>query len=87
MKTKTKIIYICDYCKKEHLNYSDAAECEAKCLGLTVEEYFKYLDLLKEEKEAYEATSCRNNDRIRQRCDDATNAVIEFQKQHNIKSI
>lgn len=79
---KTKTIYICEFCNKKYKTSKAAFECEAKCLGLTTDEYKEYLDLLEEERRAFSEASCANNDRIRKRCDNAVNAVINFQKEH-----
>lgn len=79
---KTKTIYICDFCNGQHNTSKEAYECEAKCLGLTVDEYKEYQFLLREEQNAFSEVSCVNNERTRKRCDDAINAVIAFQKKH-----
>lgn len=39
--------------------------------------------LTEEERRAFSEASCANNDRIRKRCDNAVNAVINFQKEHD----
>ena len=86
MKVKHTITYICDYCKKEYLSYMEAWECEAKCLGLTAEEYNEYLRLLRNEEEAKLGEEYVSSSKTQKRHNDATNAVIEFQKKHNIKT-
>lgn len=79
---KSNIIYTCDYCNSQHKSFNEACECEAKCLGLTIDEYKEYLDLLEEERRAFAEASGENNDRIRKRCDNAVISVIEFQKKY-----
>ena len=79
---KTKLIYICEFCGKEHKNSEDALKCEATHLNLTVDQYKEYMDLLKEEKRAFGAASCANNEDIRKRCDCAVQAVLDFQKKY-----
>ncbi len=80
---KTKTVYVCDFCNKEYKNSMDAYKCEAKHLGLTIDEYKKYMKLLKEERRAFIVASSVVNDEIRKRCDDTVKAVLDFQKEHN----
>lgn len=79
---KTRTIYICDFCNKEHYTTRNAIECEATHLGLTVDQYKEYMGLLKEERDAFGQASCASNDQIRKRCDDAVKAVLDFQKKY-----
>lgn len=80
---KTKIIYICEFCDSQHKTEKEAYECEANCLGLTINEYKEYLDLLEEERRAFSQVHvCRNKETIK-RCDDAVEAVIVFQEKHD----
>ena len=81
---KTKTVYQCEFCLTEYKTSQEAYECEASCLYLTMEEYAEYLDLLKEEKNAFGQASCAMNNEIRERCDNAVKAVINFQKEHGI---
>lgn len=81
---KTKTVYQCEFCLTEYKTSQEAYECEASCLKLTMKEYAEYLDLLSEERKAFAQASCTMNNEIRKRCDDATIAVIEFQKKHGI---
>ena len=55
---KSNIIYTCDYCNSQHKSFTEACECEAKCLGLTIDEYKEYLDLLEEERRAFALYFC-----------------------------
>lgn len=82
---KQKIIYQCEYCLTEYENHSEAFQCEAKCLGLTQDEYIKYLDLLAEERDAGFAVYICKNDKTEKRFDDAIRNVIAFQKKHGIE--
>ena len=82
---KTKTIYICEFCDRQYRTSKEAYECEAKCLGLTTDEYKEYLDLLEEERRAFSEASCTNNDRTRKRRDNAVKSVIEFQEKHGFK--
>lgn len=82
---KQRTIYQCEYCSTEYKNYSEAFQCEAKCLGLTQDEYIKYLDLLAEEKDAGSAIYICKNDKTEKRFDDAIRNVIAFQKKHGIE--
>lgn len=81
---KIKTIYVCDFCGTEHEKSGDAMKCEAKCLGLTIEQYEEYIALLKEEMTAFGAASIANNDKIRKRCDEAVQSVLDFQKKYNV---
>lgn len=83
---RTRTVFECEICKKRYEKKREAFECEANCLGLTEVEYLEYIDLLKEEKKAYAFVSHTNNQYTRKKCDDTTNAVIEFQNKHNLKS-
>ena len=80
---KIKTIYICDFCDRQYKTSKEAYECEAKCLGLTTNEYKEYLDLLEEERRAFSQLHVATNDTTRKRCDDAVKAVIAFQEKHN----
>lgn len=79
---KTKIIYICEFCDRQYKTSKEAYECEAKCLGLTTNEYKEYLELLEEERRAFSQLHVATNDTTRKRCDDAVKAVIAFQEKH-----
>ena len=79
---KTKTIYKCEFCDRQYNTSKEAYECEAKCLGLTIDEYKEYRYLLREERNAFSEASCVNNERTRKRCDDAVKAVITFQEKH-----
>lgn len=81
---KMQIKYQCEYCFKEYDNAQDAYQCEADCLKLTLDEYGQYRELLKNEKEAFGQAACIMNDEIRNRCDNAVEAVLLFQKEHGI---
>lgn len=81
---KTRTIYICEMCGTEHRSCNEAYKCEAKCLGLTYEQYQKYMNLLKEERNAFSFVSITANDETRKRCDDAVKAVIDFKNRYNI---
>ena len=81
---KTKTVYQCEFCLTEYKTSQEAYECEAGCLKLTMKEYAEYLDLLKEEKNAFRQASYVMNNEIRERCDNAVKAVINFQKEHGI---
>lgn len=79
---KTKIIYICEFCDRQHKTEKEAYECEANCLGLTINEYKEYLDLLEEERIAFSQRHVVNNEITRKRCDDAVKVVIAFQEKY-----
>lgn len=80
---KTKTVYMCDFCNKEYNRSIDAYKCEAEHLGLTIDEYKEYMNLLEEERRAFSAASSVVNNEIRKRCDDTIKAVFDFQKEHN----
>ena len=82
---KTKTVYQCEFCLTEYKTSQEAYGCEASCLKLTMKEYAEYLDLLKEEKNAFRQASCAMNNEIIERCDNAVKAVIDFQKKYNFK--
>ena len=79
---KTRTIYECEFCGNQYKTPNEAYGCEATCLGLSEDEYKEYLGLLHEEKQAFASAANANNEQIRNRCDNAVNAVIEFQKKH-----
>lgn len=81
---KSRTIYQCEYCLSEYKTSSEAHKCEADCLKLSLEEYMEYLELLAEEKSAFGIAACASNDEIRERCDKALRAVIEFQEKYGI---
>ena len=61
---KTRTVYICEFCHSEYKTSKEAYECEAKCLGLTVEQYKEYVNLLQEERSVFGKASCSMNDEI-----------------------
>lgn len=81
---KTKMVYICEHCKNEYKSAEDALKCEAKHLGLTLEEYKKYLALLETEKRCGFNVGIAKNERTDKLWDDAIKEVIRFQKEHNL---
>lgn len=83
---KSKTIYICEVCGTEYHSSKDAFKCEAKCLGLTYEQYKEYHNLLMEERNAFALASTMRSDMVIKRCDDAVKAVLDFQKRYNFKS-
>lgn len=82
---KTKIYYVCEYCGCQYEEPKYAYHCEAQCLGISIEEYHEYRNLLDEERKAYRDSVSVNNKEVRRRRDDASKAVIEFQNKHGIK--
>lgn len=80
---RTKVIYVCDFCDKEYKFPQDALNCEAAHLRLTHEQYLQYRNLLAEEQRAYGIVGSLYNDHTRKRCDDATKAVLDFQKEYD----
>lgn len=70
-------------CGVEHKNAVDALKCEAKHLGLTIEEYQEYTALLRTEKECGINVSIAKNERTEKLLEEAINAVLKFQKEHN----
>ena len=81
-KVRTKVRYACDFCDKEYKFPQDALNCEAAHLGLTHKQYQQYCDLLAEEQRAYGIAGSLSNEYTRQRCDNATKAVLDFQKEY-----
>lgn len=62
---KAKAVYVCNTCGKEYKHPTDAYKCEAEHLGIDMEEYRKYMDLLKEERKVFRIASTRINDEVR----------------------
>ena len=81
---KTKTVFVCEHCKSEYECAGDALKCEATHLGLTLEEYKEYLALLRTEKDCGINVSIAKNERTEKLLDEAINAIIKFQKEHNI---
>lgn len=71
-------------CGTEYRSFNEAYKCEAKCLGLTVDQYKEYIKLLQEEKKAFRLAEDTLNDDTRKRYDDAIKAVIAFKNIYNI---
>ena len=78
------MVYVCEMCGVEHKCAVDALKCEANHLGLTIEEYQEYTALLRKEKECGINVSITKNERTERLLEEAINAVIKFQKEHNI---
>lgn len=81
---KAKTIYQCEYCLSEYTSKKDAVECEAKCLHLTVDEYYEYMDLLWRERVASNIVYRQKNEKNEKLFDDFIKDVLEFQKKHGI---
>ena len=84
MKVTTKHIYTCQICKKEFNNELDCKLNEAKCLGLTIEEYEELCFLLKEERETSMYLSTYKNRESLEAQDKAIKNVIKFLREHNL---
>lgn len=82
---KTKTIYICQSCKREYETSGEAWECEARCLGLTIDEYREYISLLTKERNAAGIVSITKNQETEKLFDDCIKGVIEFQRKHGIE--
>lgn len=80
---KTKMVFVCEHCKREYEYAGGALECEAKHFGLTLEEYEEYLALLRTEKDFAIYVSIAKNEHSEKLHDEAINAVIKFRKEHN----
>ena len=81
---KTKIVYVCEYCGNQYDSVIEAAQCEADHLGLTLKQLSEYNDLLLEERKAGLARSYTNNQETRDRLEKAIQAVLVFEKEHNM---
>ena len=83
---RVRTVFECEICKNQYDKKKEAIDCEANCLGLTGNEYLEYIELLKEKKKAHAFASHTNNRHTIKKCDDTTNAVIEFQNKHKLKN-
>lgn len=81
---KTKTVFVCEQCGTEYKSAGNALMCEAEHLGITLEEYQKYLELLRIEKDCGINVSIAKNEHTERLFDEAVYAVIRFKKEHNI---
>ena len=62
---KTIMMYQCEKCRKVYDSASQAMTCEAAHYGLTLEEYYHWMELLKIVKEAGVMNSIKMKERIK----------------------
>ena len=82
---RTATIYICEICGFESRVAQDIAECEADCLGLTLEELYEYSVLRKATKMCMGALSSAQSPGLLQKADDVIEAELAFEKKHGLK--
>lgn len=80
----TKMIYICGKCRKESKTKDEIIECEARHLGLTVEEYHQWKNLKREVKDAGINVSICKNDETEMEFDRAVMNLTNFETKHDI---
>lgn len=80
-------VYLCDYCGAKSQSRDEIELCEAKHMGLkTLEEKRAYDALSSLFEHCGSIVSNTNNERTRQAQDDALEKLMQFEKEHGIKS-
>lgn len=81
---KTIMMYQCEKCRKIYDSAIQAMTCEAAHYGLTLEEYYHWMELLKTVKEAGAMNSISKNERTDKAFDDAVIQLVEFEKEYKL---
>lgn len=76
--------YVCEKCQKESRNYDEIYQCEAKHLGLTVDQKRKRDDLIDIVKMTSSTLTRCNNTHTRHDYDKAVETLIAFEKECGI---
>ena len=81
---KQKILYCCEICGRKFDNKYDAQEDEAKCYGLTPQEYRHWKDLCGAAAQAGRIVASRKNLDTDGAFDRAIRELISFEETHNL---
>lgn len=82
---KKYIIYECTKCGKQSKDIIEIIKCEANHLGLTINEYKQYIELIKKVENASYVVSIRKNENTDKLFDNAIKALLEFEQKYNIE--
>lgn len=81
---KQYIMYECEVCGKTSKNANEIIECECKHLGLTIEEKKEWEHLKEVVKHCSCVISHTKNEETERSYDEAIEALMQFEKKHNI---
>ena len=79
-------VYVCETCGYESKDGEDMRTHEASHLGLTVKEMETYSAMKSFAAYMGSVIANRKNEELERRYDEAIQAVIDFEKEHGIKS-
>lgn len=78
-------VYVCEKCGFESRDASLVEKCEARHMGLTVEELRDYSKLKSTAAHAGAILASVSNEATRKKFDDAIDELTKFEIEHNIK--
>lgn len=81
---KQRILYCCEVCGKSFDDKHDAQEDEAKCYGLTPQEYRQWKDLCGAAAQAGQIVASRKNLYTDFAFDRAVRELVSFEGAHNL---
>ena len=87
MKTRTIHTYICDVCGQEFDSASAAKSHEARCYGLSDQEYQMWFHLSDTAARSGYWVASNNNPETRQRFDDACQKLASFEMEHHLENV
>lgn len=86
MKTRTTHTYICDVCGQEFDSESEAESHEARCYGLSDQEYQTWFHLSDRAARSGKLLSIQSNPETRKRFDTACEKLAAFEAEHRLES-
>lgn len=87
MKTRTTYTYICDVCGQEFDSASEAKSHEARCYGLSNQEYQTWFHLSDRAARSGKWLSIQSNEESRERFDAACEKLADFESEHNLENV
>ena len=87
MKTRTIHTYICDVCGQEFDSASEAGSHEARCYGLSDQEYQTWFHLSDRAARSGKWLSIQSNPETRERFDAASDKLAAFEAEHHLESV
>lgn len=87
MKTRTTRTYICDVCGQEFDSESEAESHEARCYGLSDQEYQTWFHLSDRAARSGKLLSIQSNPETRKRFDTACEKLAAFEAEHRLESV
>lgn len=87
MKTRTIRTYMCDVCGQEFDSASEAESHEARCYGLSYQEYQMWFHLSDWVARSGKLLSIQSNPETRERFDTACEKLVDFEAEHHLENV